>query len=99
MDALNDDCLRLILIHLNLNERTTCRLVNKRFTSLCDSIRLNDKLVIFIRCPPIPGKLMFTNERYGLNDTVYVTDLEHFFNQHAEVLENLQKLVILGMDQ
>ena len=88
-----------ILEYLSLKDRKTCRLVSKKFKFLCDSIKINSKLVIFNRIPETKGKLKYTDEVYTLDDTIYVEDLGKFLKAHYRNLKNIKKLVIIGVNQ
>ena len=99
MNNLIEYCLLEILEYLSLKDRTTCRLVSKKFKLLCDSIKINSKLVIFNRIPETKGKLKYTDEVYTLDDTIYVKDLGKFLKAHYRNLKNIKKLVIIGVNQ
>lgn len=100
MERFNDDVLLRIMKYLNLNVRTKFRLINKRCRDLLDSMQIN-KLVVFERLPPVPGRLEYIDEEYDLPDTAQVYDLTKFF-QNATLLKqmrSLEKLVIRGVHE
>lgn len=97
MDKLNDDELLIIFKMLSLNERANLRLVSKRFKSLLDTIQIT-KLIIYERIPSLPGRLVHTNEPYGIQHTVYVYDLNKFFNNPTIIgqMKSIRQLVVEG---
>lgn len=97
MPGLNDDCWLLIFQRLNLNERRAVRLTCKRFKSLCDLVQIQ-KLVIYERREPLPGRLRYTNEPYGLEHTAYVVNLRRFFDNERiiEQMSSIRVLIIHG---
>lgn len=94
---ISDDCWQLVFEQLNLNERRAVRLTCKRFQLLCDQIKI-DKLVIFERRVPLPGRLKHTNEPFGLKDTAYVAHLTKFFDDERLVhqMRQIRALAIYG---
>ena len=100
MDTLNDDELLVIFNMLNLNERTNLRLVSKRFKCLLDSVKIT-KLIIYEKIQPVLDPLTYTNESYGLLDTVEVYDLYQFFNNPTilKQMEPIKILVIKGAER
>lgn len=100
MERFDDKLLKLIMQELDLNERAKFRLINKRCKDLLDSIPIN-KLVVFDRLPPVPGRFEYIDEEYSLADTAQVFDLTKFF-QSATLLKQmkpLKKLVIRGIHE
>lgn len=98
MTQLVDDCWLLIFERLNLNERRVVRSTCKRFRDLCDKIKIY-KLIIYEKLPPIAGRLRYTNEPYGLEHTVYVVNLNRFFNDEQIVfkqMRSIRSLVVHG---
>lgn len=100
MDALNDDCLLLILKRFDLNARTRLRLVSKRFRCLCDSIKIK-QLVVYENNVPLPGKLEHSGKKFGLLDTVYVFDLQKFFDSPIllDQMASIRTLSVIGEDR
>ena len=100
MEKFTDDVLLCILKELDLNQRARFRLINKRCKDLLDSIQIN-KLVVFERLPPVPGRLDHTGEEYGLKDTAQVNDLAQFFSNDVllKQMKLLETLVIRGVDE
>ena len=97
MDTLNDDELLIIFKMLNLNERTHLRLLSKRFKCLVDTIKIY-KLIIYQQLPALAGHLAYTDEPYGILDTVEVYDLDKFFNNPTilDQMKPIRQLVIEG---
>jgi len=95
---LNDDCVLEILKLLNLNDKTSCRLVSHQFCRLVDGLPMHE-LAIFDRQPILPAKMLFNNQQYSLNDTVLIHEINRFFNPYIiKQLSNIQKLVIYGLN-
>ena len=90
MVTLNDDEWLIIFKMLNLNERTNLRLVSKRFKRLLDTIKIT-KLVIYQKRCALPGRLNYTDEPYGIQDTAEVYDLNKFFNNPI-ILDQMQPI-------
>lgn len=98
MAALDDNTLLTIFKQLRLDQRASLRLANRRFKLLCNSIEIN-KLVIYHRGEPKPGRLKFNLPSYGLQDTVYVYDLQKFFENEQIVrrqMRRIETLVVQG---
>ena len=96
MDILNDEWL-VIFKMFNLNERTNLRLVSKRFKCLLDMIKIT-KLIIYEKSPTLPVQPNYADESNSLQDTVYVYDLNKFFNNPTilDQMEPIRQLVIEG---
>ena len=83
MDKLSDEIVfRIINDYFTINERVELRCINKKFKQLVDSICIV-KLVIYNKLPQVPGRFRLINENFNLKDTVYVFDLNEFFNNQA----------------
>lgn len=97
---LDDDSTLMILKYFTFNEKYRLRLVCKQFKNLIDSIPIR-KLIIYEKHPQLSGKFQMIDEHFSYLDTVYVYDLNEFFNTKP-IIENLKKsikkLVIYGLD-
>ena len=56
MENLIDDVWLLILRYINMNDRASMRLVNKKWRYFIDKIVIK-KLIIFYTLPPKPGRI------------------------------------------
>lgn len=97
MNALNDNTLLTIFKQLRLDQRASLRLVSKRFKLLCDSIEIN-KLVVYHQNEPRAGKLQFIEQEYGLQDTVYVYNLQQFFDNEQIVRHQMRRIEVLVLN-
>lgn len=90
-----DDCLKLIFEEFSLSERANLRLVSKRFKKLCDSIEIR-RLVVFENAARSPGQLVYSGEKYELEDTISIGDLNQLFNNHQIIqqMQHIETLVI-----
>ena len=93
MNALNDDALIEIFKKLDLNERVKLRLASKRFKQLVDSIKIK-KLAIFRKTPQADGRFFLSNQKWSLEETAYVNDVEKFFRNKI-ILNSLKQVVSL----
>lgn len=101
MEKLPDLALQALFLKLSLNDRANLRLMNTRFKTFCDSIKIT-KLVIYERnWPRLPGILEHTGEAYDIADTANVTDLNSFFANPVllEQMKQIKILVIYGEKQ
>lgn len=97
---LNDDLILKILNYLNLNEKCNLRLVNEKIKNLVDFIPIT-KLIIYEKHPQLAGKFKMTDEKFDVEDTAYVYDLNLFFKSEpiiANFKKSLSKLIIYGLD-
>lgn len=90
---LDDDCLLMVFKLVNLNDRASLRAVNKHFKQLCDSIPIN-KLIVYERAAVETGKLIYTDEAYGYEDTASCFDLQKLFTNKT-LLKQMQRLRVL----
>lgn len=93
MDLLDDYSLLMVFKLVNLNDRASLRATNKRFKALCDTMKIN-KLIVFERVSVVIGKLLYTEEDYGYEDTVCCFDLNKFFGNET-LLKQMQRLRVL----
>lgn len=97
MNDLTEDYLLEIFKKLNFNERAKLRLVSKQFRRVVDLIQIQ-KLVLFHKSPPHSGEFRLIDEKWSLLDTVYVTDVDKFFQNQTILnsLQSIEKLALFG---